>query len=567
MRPILRLLIPILSVAMFAAFTGCAKKSDSIATIGSKEITMDDFRMEMVRQFKTEKDAARQPLDKREHVLNLLVERSLKVQGAKAKGYFELPEILDKKDKYEREALVQELYQREILEKVVTDELLLDSYNRQSKEVSASHLLLMWKEDSTSVTASATAILAEINAGLAFPDAAKKYTEEPGGGERLGALGWFSWGKMVPAFQETCWSMEKGQVSGLVETRFGIHIIHLDDVRQIENRPPFADMKEQIRSQAQQTNGTALAAEAESYITTMREEKGYKIGDNVTVELLSALQSRNKDDAQTKDVLQAILDEGWGERPLATWDGGQIGLARLVDDVTRNFRPMSSINTPDDLKMMIDTASLYPMLEVQSRALGYQKAQSVIDAVQGRVEASVLIRYEREAIKGELNITDEAIEAWYNNHLADYMHPKTVQVQEIYMKDKEKLTALAGKAKAGKDFTKLAIANTERPGNQNTDGILDPFGPGRYGKMGEAAHRMEIGEISDPLPIGRSWAVIKLLEQTPPKQKRLDECQTNIRMKLERKEREGREAAWRAEVEKLVPVTINSELLKQVYAD
>ena len=61
--------------------------------------------------------------------------------------------------------------------------------------------------------------------GAKFEDIVKEYTDEPGGGARGGDLGTFRKGSMVPQFQEAVEKLKVGEVSGLVETAFGYHVI------------------------------------------------------------------------------------------------------------------------------------------------------------------------------------------------------------------------------------------------------------------------------------------------------------------------------------------------------
>lgn len=81
----------------------------------------------------------------------------------------------------------------------------------------ASHILVATKEEADS-------ILEEINNGLEFADAAKKYSSCPSS-ERGGDLGEFASGQMVPEFEQAVFSMQPGEVSAPVQTQFGFHII------------------------------------------------------------------------------------------------------------------------------------------------------------------------------------------------------------------------------------------------------------------------------------------------------------------------------------------------------
>ncbi|MEM9985680.1 MAG: peptidylprolyl isomerase [Bacteroidota bacterium] len=67
--------------------------------------------------------------------------------------------------------------------------------------------------------------------GTDFALLASNHTEEPGGKNRRGDLGWFGRGQMVPPFEEVAYNLREGEVSAPVETEFGIHIIKLYERR------------------------------------------------------------------------------------------------------------------------------------------------------------------------------------------------------------------------------------------------------------------------------------------------------------------------------------------------
>ena len=61
--------------------------------------------------------------------------------------------------------------------------------------------------------------------GEDFAKVVAAYTDEPGGAERGGDLNKFGRGRMVPAFEEAAFALKVNEVSGIVETPFGFHVI------------------------------------------------------------------------------------------------------------------------------------------------------------------------------------------------------------------------------------------------------------------------------------------------------------------------------------------------------
>jgi parvulin-like peptidyl-prolyl isomerase len=75
------------------------------------------------------------------------------------------------------------------------------------------------------------AILQRVRAGEDFAKLADEFTEDPGGKGKGGDLGWFGRGRMVKVFEDAAFALKPGEVSGVLETEFGFHIVKLDGRR------------------------------------------------------------------------------------------------------------------------------------------------------------------------------------------------------------------------------------------------------------------------------------------------------------------------------------------------
>lgn len=112
-------------------------------------------------------------------------------------------------------------------------------------ETKARHILI--KTDTPDAKAKAQAILAQLKAGADFATVAREKSEDPGSATAGGDLGSFAAGTMVPAFEAALAKLEKpGDLSDLVETQFGYHIIKLEGRRPAGIRP-YDEVKEVLR--------------------------------------------------------------------------------------------------------------------------------------------------------------------------------------------------------------------------------------------------------------------------------------------------------------------------------
>lgn len=120
----------------------------------------------------------------------------------------------------------------------------------------ASHILIGTEgsADAKQVRALAEKVLQEARAQpKQFAELAKKYSKDSGSAKQGGDLGYFAKGMMVPAFEEAVWSLKAGEMSGLVESDFGVHIILLTgvkggDTKSFEEVRP--ELEKELRGQA-----------------------------------------------------------------------------------------------------------------------------------------------------------------------------------------------------------------------------------------------------------------------------------------------------------------------------
>lgn len=143
----------------------------------------------------------------------------------------------------------------------VDEQALLDRYEAQKINYAtpesrrASHILIKVAEDASADVVDAArikaeAILARARKGEDFAKLAKAESEDTGSAKNGGDLDFFGKGAMVPAFEEATFKLQKGEISDLVRSPFGFHIIKLTDIRGGETKP-FAKVKDQIRKDIQ----------------------------------------------------------------------------------------------------------------------------------------------------------------------------------------------------------------------------------------------------------------------------------------------------------------------------
>jgi peptidyl-prolyl cis-trans isomerase D len=140
------------------------------------------------------------------------------------------------------------------------------------EQVRASHVLLKTEgKDDAAVKARAEEVLAQARSGTDFAELAKKYSEDDTNAANGGDLDFFGRGRMVPEFDQAVFAMQPGQVSDLVKTQYGYHVIKLVDRKEGTSRP-LDEVRQQITDQIAferaQTQAADLAQRLEAQIKT-----------------------------------------------------------------------------------------------------------------------------------------------------------------------------------------------------------------------------------------------------------------------------------------------------------
>lgn len=105
-----------------------------------------------------------------------------------------------------------------------------------------------------------------------FADAAKETSDDPGSASRGGDLGFFGRGVMVKSFEDKIFSMQLNEISDIVETDFGFHIIQLTDIK-ADKKPELKEVREQIEQQLKiQDAGKIFGELAEDFSNMVYEQ-------------------------------------------------------------------------------------------------------------------------------------------------------------------------------------------------------------------------------------------------------------------------------------------------------
>ncbi|GAA4500015.1 hypothetical protein GCM10023172_19600 [Hymenobacter ginsengisoli] len=207
--------------------------------------------------------------------LTLYTNFRLKVLDAEKHG-------LDTTQAFRREldGYKQQLALPYLTEKGVTDQLVREAYDRMGQEVNASHILIRVAPDATPADTLAAyqkvvAVRQRVTSGEDFATVARTTSEDPSAKENAGKLGYFTAMQMVYPFETAAYRTPVGQVSQPIRTRFGYHIIKVNDRRAAQGEIKVAHLMVRVTPQAPRADSVAAHKKIDELYARLRKGENW----------------------------------------------------------------------------------------------------------------------------------------------------------------------------------------------------------------------------------------------------------------------------------------------------
>ncbi|NSL51995.1 peptidylprolyl isomerase [Calidifontibacillus erzurumensis] len=285
-----KLILSVTAAAAIVGLAGCSGNSggsEIVAETSAGTITQNDLYEELKKQYGQivlHQLVLDQILSKKYPVTDEEVEAEIKDLKEKYGDQFDF--FLASNGIQDDEALKETVRIQLVQDKAlasyfdIPEAEIKKKYEEMKPEIKASHILI--KDEKL-----AKEVLQKVKNGEDFAKLAKEYSEDPGSAANGGDLGFFGTGVMTKPFEEAAYKLNVGEISDLVKTEFGYHIIKLTDKKELL---PYEEMKEEIKRQ--------LADEKAAEDPTVVQEK-------IKEELKAAnVKVKDEDLKRTFDFLQ-----------------------------------------------------------------------------------------------------------------------------------------------------------------------------------------------------------------------------------------------------------------------
>jgi peptidyl-prolyl cis-trans isomerase C len=250
-----------------------AQQKEVVAKIGDRKITTTDLNRVIGFYDQEQQKMIEKNPQLKEAILWQIVQGLVIAKIAKDKGFDKRPEIKGQQEMMVTNFLATQYIQKEVLDKVTITEAKTKAYYKDHQDafktpemIRVRHILLKAapptasEEEKKAVKEKAEKVLERLKNGEDFAKVAAEVSDDPGTKDKGGDLDFFPKGSMIPAFEEAAFALKPGEMSGLVETEYGFHIIKMEEKKEAVIEP-YDKIKDKVKEQALQDMKKAAATE------------------------------------------------------------------------------------------------------------------------------------------------------------------------------------------------------------------------------------------------------------------------------------------------------------------
>lgn len=443
--------IPVVLLAILVSSFTQDTDNRTLFTVGGNKVTVSDFEYVYNKNnINNQADYSEKSLT---DYLTLYENFRLKVREAEAMKLDTIPSLKNELEGYRKQLAKSYLSDREI-----TDKLILEAYERSKTEVNASHILIKCDEnanpaDTLIAYKKIVALRKKIEKGEPFEKVAKESSEDPSAKNNGGNIGWFSVFGTIYPFENTAYTLKKGELSEPVRTEFGYHLVKLNDTRATRGQIHVAHILIRFPEKATDAQKAEAHQKADSVYALITSKK--ISFDDAVKDFSEDKSSRGKDGElqwfgsgtsvrmipQFEDAAFALQKDGDISAPVETQFGWHI-IKRIEK---KNTQPFSEVK--NDIKKKVERDSRSEV----ARTVLVDRIKKENDFVQyPEVKEDLFKKIDSSILKGN----------WHADSV---------------LRTSKALFKLAGKAYTNADFIDFIGKNSKRRTDKTKEGLLNEY--------------------------------------------------------------------------------------------
>ena len=385
-------------------------------------------------------------------------------------------------------------------------------------KIKASHILVSYMNPAGAVDSAAAkltmdSVLTALKSGEDFAAVAKRFSDDTGTKDKGGDLGFFERRMMVPEFDEAAFNLEVGQVSDVIQTKFGLHVIKLTEKQAY---PPFESDRDNLKNLLKRSRYNDLYAEM---INNYKKEYNYSLNETVLQQMVGYNDST------------IIGSEMKGAQEI----GGKTLFSFANHNETANdfYSKLKSDTefsgkkfTADYLNKGIKKYSEQMLLEEKAMSLDKTDSQFA-DLMKDYQNGIFIFKLQEDEVWNKVNVDSVKLLNYYEQNMQKYKWDDRVGYTEIFAKKDSVIKYYYGLLQSGENFDSLA-AKTERAQLKQKNGKYDlqAVGSTEFSKIVNGLNK--VGDYTEPIPNPGGFSIFRLDIKEPARLKTFEEARAEV---------------------------------------
>lgn len=560
---------------ILALMEGCGRRDAVVAKIdGRVQITIQDLMKYAGTNAPKDVDLKISLSQAREY-LNQLIDQNLLILAARQEKLDQDSSLQAVFQNQKNSLMLQALFKKLVIQYVIPESDVREFYSRMGKEIVMRKIFFgclpgASREEEKSVQAKAENIIRQLKNGKDFSELARLYSEDQTTASNGGLIESLTWSPTNDPVQRAAFSLKEGQYSGLIRDSQGIHIVYVEEIQKKE-RKPLKQVREQIIRQLLDARRKQIEKRQAEIENKTRKQISIRWQESALDSLVGFF---SQDSVFDRNSLMTCLDSlpaAVKETPLLHWFMG--------DWTVRDFRKLAgeqlspyfkgNLSNKQEIQRMVEQELLMDGLIHLATKQKLDKDPVIMNQMREIHERSML-----NIMQGKINVpinpTTDSLRIYFEQNISKWdIEPERVAVQEILLPNKKLAIQTYKRALEGENFDQLAEQYTIRTTYKSQKGILPEIRIDAKGILGEKAFAMELGEISEPLPVEKGqYSIIKLLNRLPAVHDSFDHVQYKVMQDyIDTRKKEAIAAFLFLKKNEFGGVQINNQILEQHFHD
>ncbi len=423
--------------------------------------------------------------------------------------------------------------------------------------VRASHILITFanaagENDTLTAFKTIDSIKHALKNGADFAKLAEQYSKDPGSAKNGGDLDFFSRRVMVKEFDEAAFNLKVGEVSDIVKTNYGYHLIKQTD------RKPYATFEEDKEELKKIYKQSRYNADNDTLLTFYRNKYNFKINEA----RLATINVANDTVKIGADYFGSNLNKEFSKTEVYWLNGEGTTLDAVIEKIQTLPEFMNKKITADVLKEAAKKLAGDAALEIETLTMDsrYPEYAELMEEYRNGI---FIFKLQEEEIWNKIKIDDAKLEQHFNKTKDKYNWTNRVAFTEIYSRKDSIIQLCKDLLKKGTDFDSLAAKYTERAGMKSKGGKYELVDANTSPLTMEAYKLGNPGDVSETFANAGGFSLIRLDRKEAARSKTFEEAKAEVSGSFQEEESKRLEAAYNESLRaKYKPEIKKEELLK-----